>query len=143
MTFVPYARTADSVRCWLCGTTNGPLRSDIHLKGHLCPSCWDAQPRSYNTWVRAASALAQRLDLGRHWTGTGFRHQWLQDAARQHGVTAWHDVPRDTEPPAEPFGWITPDALETAAADLARQEEEFQQACIPPDARATGKAGPQ
>ncbi|WP_430981109.1 hypothetical protein [Streptomyces coelicolor] len=51
--------------------------------------------------------------------------------------------PRATEPPAEPFGWITRDVLEAAAADLARQEEAFEQARVPPSARAAGKAGPR
>jgi hypothetical protein len=83
------------------------------------------------------------LGLPRVWHDTGYRAGWLETAAKRHGVTDWHDVPRATEPPAEPFGWITRDVLEAAAADLARQEEAFEQARVPPSARAAGKAGPR
>lgn len=36
-----------------------------------------------------------------------------------------------------------PSAGPVAAADLARQEEAFEHACVPPFARAAGKAGPR
>ncbi|MFJ9677528.1 hypothetical protein ACIRP2_05650 [Streptomyces sp. NPDC101194] len=97
MTSVPYARaTTARVRCWLCGTTKTPLRSDVHVNGHLCPPCWAVQPRGYNAWVRAASALALRLGLGRHWTDNGLRQGWLRDVAGRYRITAWHDAPAGT-----------------------------------------------
>jgi hypothetical protein len=111
------------------------------VSAHLCPRCWNAQPRGRNAWFRAASALYVALALPRAWHDSGFRTGWLQDVARHHGVTAWYDVPRDTPPPSEPFAWISPDVLEAAAADLRAREEEFERARIAPSARPTGKAG--
>lgn len=140
MTTTPTPRRIDRLRCWLCGIPGelpplGMFRSDIHVSGHLCPSCWDRQPRGRATWTRAASALYVALDLPRAWHHTGYRTGWLQTAAQHHGVTAWHDVPRDTPAPDEPFGWLTPDVLEAAAADLQARDEEFQRSLIPPTAR--------
>ncbi|MFJ8607346.1 hypothetical protein ACIRH0_09175 [Streptomyces sp. NPDC093675] len=141
-------RRPEHNRCWLCGLPglpppHGTLKSDVHVSAHLCPSCWDAQPRGRNAWSRAASALYVALALPRAWHTAGFRTGWLEEAAKHHGVTAWHDVPRDTPPPSDPFGWLDPAVLEAARADLTRQEEAFEQARIPPAARATRKAGPR
>lgn len=138
-------RRPEDNRCWLCGTSGIPertLRADVHVSGHLCRRCWDLQPRGRNAWSRAASALYAALGLPRTWHDTGYRAGWLEATAKRHGVTAWHDVPRATEPPAEPFGWIARDVLEAAAADLTHQEEQFEQSRIPPAARPTGKASP-
>ncbi|MFC8389898.1 hypothetical protein [Streptomyces sp. NPDC057238] len=139
-------RRPEHNHCWLCGLPglpppHGTLKSDVHVSAHLCPRCWDAQPRGRNAWCRAASALYVALALPRTWHHSGFRTGWLEDAARRHGVTAWHDAPKDTPPPSEPFGWISPDVLEAAAADLAHLEEEFERSRIAPSARPTGKAG--
>ncbi|MFJ9149137.1 hypothetical protein ACIRP7_13910 [Streptomyces sp. NPDC102270] len=138
------SRRPEDNRCWLCAAPGIPertLRADVHVSGHLCLRCWGLQPRGRNSWARAASALYVALALPRAWHDTGYRSGWLETTAKRYGVTAWHDVPRATEPPDEPFGWIAPDVLEAAAADLARQEEAFEQARIPPSDRATGKAG--
>lgn len=141
-------RREEHNRCWCCGRPglpppHGALRADVHVAGHLCPVCWDLQPRGRNSWCRAASALGIALDLPRTWHTTGFRAGWLEAAARVHHVTAWHDVPRDTPAPSEPFGWIPPDVLAAAAADLQARNEEFERARIAPSARPAGKAGPR
>ncbi|MFE9783654.1 hypothetical protein ACFYPA_36615 [Streptomyces sp. NPDC005775] len=133
MNTVPYARRATvPVRCWLCGTDKGALRSDLHVTGHLCPSCWTAQPRGANDWLRAASTLAIRLELGTYWTGSGFRQTWLQETARRYGITAWRDVPPRTPGPDEPFGWIPRADVDRAAAELEQREADFCRTLITP-----------
>ncbi|MEF9908626.1 hypothetical protein ACQSMD_33400 [Streptomyces flavovirens] len=128
---ISYARRAvGPVRCWLCGTNEGPLRSDVHLTGHLCSPCWSARPRGATSWGRAASALAIRLQLGRHWTESGFRQGWLQEIARRHRITAWHDAPSTATAPDAPFGWLPADAFDQAAAELERREAEFNRSRI-------------
>lgn len=116
-----------SRRCWLCSTTAPPLRSDIHLVGHLCARCWAVQPRGRSEWVRAADALAVALDLARREWRETFRTGWLERVAQKHGITAWHDT-RDVPAPDEPFGWIAPDVLTAAAAELADMDAAFNRA---------------
>lgn len=128
MTLRPPAVPPDPPRCWLCGTTAGPMRSDVHCSGRpLCPRCWDLAPRGYNRWVRSASALYVLLSLPRVWHDSGMRCAWLQRAAERHGITAWHDVDRRTTPdPEDPFGWLTLDQVEAAVDELAAREAEFE-----------------
>ncbi|MBC9729993.1 hypothetical protein [Streptomyces sp. TRM68367] len=143
-TIAPTRRPEDN-HCWCCGTPGAPapqgtLRADIHLTGHLCPRCWGLQPRGRNQWVRAASALYIALGLGREWHNSGFRTTWLEETARHHGVTAWHDAPRDTPLPSGPFSWLPGGVLDAAAADLAKRDDEFNRSRVQP-AGPTGKAG--
>ncbi|WP_406128019.1 hypothetical protein [Streptomyces sp. NBC_00989] len=128
------SRRPEHNHCWLCGTPGTPrtLRADVHMNGHLCPRCWQFQPRGRNTWSRAASALCIALALPRGWHDSGLRTTWLQDAAQQHGITAWHDT-QGVLAPAAPFDWIPAHVLTAAAADLTALEEEFQRSRIPPD----------
>jgi hypothetical protein len=129
--------------CWVCGSAERPLRSDIHCSGrHLCPHCWTFGPRGYNRWVRSASALCLLLDLGRQWHDSGLRSGWLQQTAQQCGITAWYDVPSRILAPSEPFGWIAPEKVDRARAELARLEEEFNRSRIQlTTTAATAKAG--
>ncbi|KOU99095.1 hypothetical protein [Streptomyces sp. XY533] len=130
-------RPPGPLHCWLCGQPGERLRADIHLVGHLCARCWDLQPRGWSDRVRAAAALFLAAEPGPRplWYGRGLRDGWLERTAHTHGITAWHDVPRDTPPPTTPFGWIPDDVLAAAAADLAALETEFQRSLIPPDRR--------
>lgn len=118
---------ATNRRCWLCATTDGPMRSDIHCSGlPLCARCWTASPRGYNTWSRAASALAIRLDLPRAWKESGIRQSWLEEAANRYGIVAWCDVDtRTTLAPSTAFGWLDAGAVEAAAVDLTAREVQF------------------
>lgn len=135
MTYVPYARrTSVPARCWLCATTEGPLRDDVHVTGHLCPSCWTSQPRGSTAWSRAASTLANRLGLSHQWTHSGLRQAWLQDVARRHHITSWYDTPGGTPVPDTPFGWITPDTVDRARVELEQREAAFNQSRIAPGA---------
>lgn len=137
MTTITYARPAAvQVRCWLCGGTEGPLRSDVHMAtGHLCPPCWTAHPRGRNRWSRGSSVLEVRLGLGPEWTRSGLRQAWVQQAAERHGILAWCDVPRGTDPPADPFGHLDPGAVGAAAIDLVELEAEHQRSLVPPERR--------
>jgi len=123
--------------CWLCGTPGERLRSDVHLAGHLCPRCWDVQPRGRNEWVRAAAALYVAVAPGPRstWYGNGMRDGWLERTAQQHGITAWHDT-TGTPAPAAPFDWIPVGVLTAAAADLVALEEEFRRSTVPPDRKS-------
>ncbi len=113
-----------SLRCWLGATTEAPLRSDVHLSGHLCARCWAVQPRGRSEWARAAEALAVALDLTRREWRETFRTGWLERVARKHGVLSWHDT-RNVPAPDEPFGWIPADVLTTAASELADMDAAF------------------
>lgn len=147
MTTTPAGRpSAGPCRCWLCGVPGSPpplgtLRPDIHVSGHLCPPCWTSQPRGRSSWTRSASVLYRALALPLAWHSSGLRMGWLETAALAHRVHAWHDVPKSTPPPSAPFGWITPETLTAAAADLQAREEEFDQARLAPSPRPPRQAG--
>ncbi|MCX4786002.1 MULTISPECIES: hypothetical protein [unclassified Streptomyces] len=102
------------------------------MTGHLCPPCWTLQPRGSSTWVRAASAVAARLQLGGHWTESGFRQGRLQDVARRHRITAWHDAPGGAPAPDVPFGWLPAQAFDRAAVELEQREDEFNRSRVMP-----------
>ncbi|GAA0680251.1 hypothetical protein AB0900_31910 [Streptomyces cellulosae] len=79
-------RRPEDTRCWLCGVPGRPertLRSDVHVSGHLCLSCWTLQPRGRSSWSRASSALYAALRLPREWHTTGYRSGWLEAAAAE------------------------------------------------------------
>lgn len=118
---------ATNRRCWLCGTTEGRMRADVHCSGlPLCSRCWTASPRGYNEWVRASSALAVRLGLPRVWQDSGFRMAWLEEVATRYRIRAWCDVDTRTTPaPEVEFGWFDPTDTEAAAVELTAREDAF------------------